>query len=650
MKQIIIILLLAFVTLIPNIANSQSKGNAVQLNGTNGIIDCGDINELDNTTHFTIEFWFYLNSWTNFSDLFNKGNNIILIQGNQTGKIGIIVGTANQVDISDRILLNEWTHIAVSYDGTKENACERAEIYINGRKAEISDSECEIESETPSNDLSLRIGSGHHAPESNGIIIDEVRVWNTNRSQEEIREFMCQKPLTNDENLIAYYNFDEITDFIVPDLSQNTYDATLINVLEEEIVPSDAPIGDISEHLYLTNWINEEVCLDASEYGKLCVNNISFGIEAVYLYQINSVPYNAEGLLPAEDNDSFWGVYLSPKPGSSAPKMYSISFDYSNHQSLVSNENDLILAGRASTNANYWAATNSTINTNTKTISIDSICFDKPEFFPALLNQTCEKPQNINYTINDDLVNFSWSSGSSNWDIEYGESGFNLGTGNRHSISQNQIQISPEINTLYDFYVRSLCDSDSSIWTGPYVFHGKRCSEVANISINQIQNGTIEIEFIGSNAEEYNLKWGLAPVNFDYAILTSNISQNPYTINGLLSDNTYQFYVQSTCQELSSAWVGPFSYTTVSNNVNAYLADSIVIYPNPSQNKITVYDLPKNTNRVEIFTITGQKLLNFNINNIENTLEIDISNFNNGVYLLKASSKMNSSIRRFVKI
>jgi flagellar basal body rod protein FlgC len=648
MKQIILILL-AFATLIPNIATSQSKGSAVKLNGTNGIIDCGNIVELNNTTYFTIEFWFYLNSWSNFSDLFNKGNDIILIQGNQTGKIGIMIGTTSQVDIIDRISLNEWTHIAVSYDGTKENACERADIYINGRKANIADSDCETAPQTPSNDLSLRIGSGHHAPESNNIIIDEVKVWKTKRSQEEIREFMCQKPFTNDENLIAYYNFDEITDFVVPDLSQNSYNANLINVLEEEIIFSDAPVGDISEYLYLSDWIEEEVCLDATEYAKFCVKNISFGIEAVYLYQVNSVPYNSEGLLPTENSDSFWGVYLSPKFGASAPRMYSIIFDYSNHQSLVLNESDLILAGRASASANYWAATNATINTDAKTISIDSICFDKPEFFPAVLNQACEKPQNINYTINGDDVNFSWSSGNSIWDIEYGESGFNLGTGNRHSISQNQIQISPEINSLYDFYVRSKCDVDSSIWTGPYVFFGNRCSEVANISISQIQNGTIEIEFIGSNAEKYNLKWGLSPVNFDWAILTSNISQNPHTINGLLTDRTYQFYVQSACQELLSAWVGPFSYTTVSSNVDSHLADNTIIYPNPSENKITIYDLPKNTNRVEILSTTGQNLFLMQTDNIESNLEININDFQNGLYLLKISSQNKTIIRRFVK-
>jgi hypothetical protein len=645
-----ILLIIVFTTLIQGWAFSQSKGNAVKLNGTNGIIDCGDINELDNATEFTIEFWFYLNSWTNFSDLFNKGNGIILIQGNQTGKIGIMIGTTNQVDISDRISLNEWTHIAVSYDGTKENACERADIYINGRKVRIEDSECETAPQSPSNDLSLRIGSGHHPPESNDIIIDEVKIWNSHRSQDQIREFMCQKPNTSDEDLIAYYNFDEITDFVVPDLSLNSYDASLINVVEEDIIFSDAPVGDISEYIYLTEWIGEEICLDAGNYGKFCVNNISFGIEAVYLYQINAIPFNSEGLLPSQNNDSFWGVYLSPKAGASAPKMYSISYDYSNHQSLISNENNIIFAGRASSSVNEWSAIHAPIDTETNIISSDSICFDKPEFFPAVLNQTCEKPQNINYQITNDDVVFTWTSGSSDWDVEYGITGFDIGSGTRQSLSQNQIQITPEINELYDFYVRSMCENDSSIWAGPYVFYGNRCSEIANIVVSQIQNGSIEIEFIGSNADKYNLKWGLSPVNFDWAILTSNISQNPYIINGLLSDRTYEFYVQSGCQELLSAWVGPYSYTTYESDINSNFADDIELYPNPVGDIIIVNNIPSNTIQFDIISATGQNLLSLPINNSSTNLEINISSFEKGVYFIKLSSGNQSSFRKFVKI
>lgn len=47
----------------------------------------------------------------------------------------------------------------------------------------------------------------------------------------------------------------------------------------------------------------------------------------------------------------------------------------------------------------------------------------------------------------------------------------------------------------------------------------------------------------------------------------SNITTNPYTINGLTSKTAYSFYVQANCQPgVKSTWIGPFSFTTAMSN------------------------------------------------------------------------------------
>ena len=44
-------------------------------------------------------------------------------------------------------------------------------------------------------------------------------------------------------------------------------------------------------------------------------------------------------------------------------------------------------------------------------------------------------------------------------------------------------------------------------------------------------------------------------------------SSNPYSVSGLIKNTTYEFYVQSDCGADSSTWVGPYSFTTPSDEV-----------------------------------------------------------------------------------
>ena len=69
----------------------------------------------------------------------------------------------------------------------------------------------------------------------------------------------------------------------------------------------------------------------------------------------------------------------------------------------------------------------------------------------------------------------SWSPGSNDslWNVEYGISGFTIGTGTQITNLQNTLV---NLNTLqsstsYDIYVQSICDSGYiSSWNGPHSF------------------------------------------------------------------------------------------------------------------------------------------------------------------------------------
>ncbi len=97
---------------------------------------------------------------------------------------------------------------------------------------------------------------------------------------------------------------------------------------------------------------------------------------------------------------------------------------------------------------------------------IDNIIVDE---LPTCFSPTDAEVTNISTT----SVSLDWTANNSEnlWEIEYGLSSFNLGTG-----TTIQIQDTPSAtigslisNTDYDFYIRALCDTngDNSRWNGP---------------------------------------------------------------------------------------------------------------------------------------------------------------------------------------
>ena len=81
---------------------------------------------------------------------------------------------------------------------------------------------------------------------------------------------------------------------------------------------------------------------------------------------------------------------------------------------------------------------------------------------------------------------------------------------------------------------------------------------------------------------------------------------------------------------------------------------TLSVYPNPSNNKLTVtFDLPKSARtKVEIIGIDGKAVATYEMNilnkgNTEKT--IDIQNLQQGMYLLSLETEFGKITKRFVK-
>lgn len=96
--------------------------------------------------------------------------------------------------------MNHWHHLAFTFDGTW------LKLYING--VLINSRQLETPQATQVTETVLTIGSFSEDERYFGSL-DEVRLWNTARSQSQIENFMCQSLPTPQNGLVGYWKFDD---------------------------------------------------------------------------------------------------------------------------------------------------------------------------------------------------------------------------------------------------------------------------------------------------------------------------------------------------------------------------------------------------------------------------------------------------------
>ncbi|MCK5467288.1 MAG: LamG domain-containing protein, partial [Cyclobacteriaceae bacterium] len=211
----------------------------------------GDFIEVPNSlslapTEFTIEFWLKVRE---LGDPNAAGGEQTILDKRGSGETGynlrlagtkfpipffafVLPGGVNTYDVINR---NLWYHIAVTQDQ------DSLKTYFNGELAGRDANFYASNTNAP-----LRIGEFLGYPGAYlGLRgdIDELRIWNTARSQDEVQSAMHEKLIGSEAGLAAYWDFDSQSGIIINDLSQNGNDGTLNG--NATLVDSDAPIGFI---------------------------------------------------------------------------------------------------------------------------------------------------------------------------------------------------------------------------------------------------------------------------------------------------------------------------------------------------------------------------------------------------------------------
>ncbi|MGE0077819.1 MAG: LamG-like jellyroll fold domain-containing protein [Bacteroidales bacterium] len=285
---------------------ASSAGSAMDLDGSNNYINCGNNIDLANKS-FSIDFWFKRGS-------INTNDYIIGLGDNYATDMAIHIGFRNtnyftfafyndDINTDNTYTDLNWHHWAVTYDASTN----LKRIYCDGIIAgsgTINNDFLNTESDD------FWIGRGYDGNYADGQI-DEVRVWDKSLTQDEIRA--QYGPLEgNEEGLLAYWRFDEgVSGNYIYDVTGNGNTGILSNS-PTWISTSTAPIAQPAYTFNPSNLNLGMVALNDSICDTVSIRNTGGGI--LHITSVNS------------DNSVFSGVTTSANIFSGDSAKFTVQF------------------------------------------------------------------------------------------------------------------------------------------------------------------------------------------------------------------------------------------------------------------------------------------------------------------------------------
>lgn len=332
----LIYLLLVF----PALGFAQGSGNTLSFNGQDEAINLGD--QVANSCR-TIEMWFKPNHTINPTNTtpitligrdYANGNGASIhefalsfhtIAWSNPGKLVFQkrVGGVKYSILSDADtwMANHWYHVAVSIDPIDGMA-----MYINGVKQQSTDPSTQaigIQSGNQTDNVCVGKWGNVDVRYFHGEI-DELRLWDSERSESEIREKMCSKLTGLESDLKAYYNFDSQDPRTLLDTSPNNFDGLLLNMDAGNRILSGAPIGDTSIYIYDNSGLAaQSLNLSSSPGYSFRAHSVNSPATGMHVYRVDELPNSQQNIVSPLSSDYF-GVFLTERSGN-----FDVDYDFS---------------------------------------------------------------------------------------------------------------------------------------------------------------------------------------------------------------------------------------------------------------------------------------------------------------------------------
>ncbi len=219
------------------VSPDQTAGNALAFDGDLDYVNGSGITAT--LVAFTIEAWVYHNSLPQEVQRYISiapDMAVLRFDGSTYGGSDELhfylkdaEGTHHGIRANNVLTTDVWQHVAGTFDGTVMN------LYYNGELVQTKSVEKELN--VPDGNFTLS-----HISETLDGQMDEVRIWNYARDNDEIRIDMYRTlPSSTDQGLVAYWQFNESSGTELSDITRiNT--GTLQHMNNSDWIASTAPV------------------------------------------------------------------------------------------------------------------------------------------------------------------------------------------------------------------------------------------------------------------------------------------------------------------------------------------------------------------------------------------------------------------------
>lgn len=115
------------------------------------------------------------------------------------------------------------------------------------------------------------------------------------------------------------------------------------------------------------------------------------------------------------------------------------------------------------------------------------------------------------------------------------------------------------------------------------------CLEPTDLSASNITDVSATLDWTAGASETlWDVEYGTDGFTQGSGTIQNNISTNTYDLTGLTSNTDYQFYVRANCGGDTSAWAGPFGFTTSCANFTAPYSEDFETADTGSSSNATV--------------------------------------------------------------
>ncbi|MFL9839275.1 LamG-like jellyroll fold domain-containing protein, partial [Flavobacterium sp. ST-75] len=519
-----------FTFLLMSSFSAEAQNNALYFDGVNDYIQT-DYAGISGNGARTVEAWIKTDKNSLPANQGGDGQSVIVDWGSLgTGTrftFNILFNNAIRLEaqgngISGNIAVNDnlWHHVAVVYNPTATN---KVKLYVDG----VLDVEGNLTvSVFTGSATDVRIGGRIDSTNYYEGAIDEVRIWNVARTQTEIQANMDAAFCGPQDNLQAYFQFNEgiagadntgVT--TVYDSTDNEYEGTF-NGLALTGTTSNFVAGDTELAMVV---IDNTVTLES---GVLTATEVSEGVT----YQ----------WIDCDNEDT-------PIEGATTQAFTPI------------------------VNGNY-----AVVITNGG-CSVQSDCTEV-----TTGTEVCAAPSAIEIseiTASAAMVSWTENGEATQWEVLYGPAGFNIETEGTSVTVNDVAEVTLEeldANTEYHVYVRAVCGEDfTSEWEGQQAFvtlEEAVCATPSAIEISEITASTAMVSWTeNGEATQWEVLYG--PAGFNIETEGTSVTVNDVaevTLEELDANTEYHVYVRAVCgEDFSSEWEGQQAFVTLEEAVCA---------------------------------------------------------------------------------